>query len=204
MLVSCGLPTDDLINSPVGSNWDTILRTLIKTFKLTNWTKHWRSCLGESLNPFKIPPWKAYLSARLQLHNWLWQKVARRSFSLLAWSHSIVSSQSISSPVCKTGLGSPELLREFIAGCEWRHNCDIQLQWCKGGQTWTSYLGFNFHSLCPQGTTGKMAQQEGTWKCNSQGFLLLQISCKLFPNTCNQMVGLSANLKYFHFFHSTH
>lgn len=34
-LFSRGLPTDDWINSPVGSDWDTILRTLIKTFKLT-------------------------------------------------------------------------------------------------------------------------------------------------------------------------
>lgn len=35
-LFSRGLPTDDWVNSPVGFDWDTILRTLIKTFKLTN------------------------------------------------------------------------------------------------------------------------------------------------------------------------
>lgn len=68
-LFSRGLPTDDWINSPVGSDWDTVLRTLIKTFKLTNWTKHWRSCLGESLHPFKIPTWRAHVSAVLQSNN---------------------------------------------------------------------------------------------------------------------------------------
>lgn len=35
-LFSHGLPTDDWVNSPVGSDWDTILRMLIKIFKLTN------------------------------------------------------------------------------------------------------------------------------------------------------------------------
>lgn len=170
-LFSCGLPTDDWIHSPVGSNWDAILRTLIKTFKLTNWTKHPRNCLGESLHPFKIPPWRAHLPAVLQSHNWLWQKVARKSVSRLAWSQSLVFSQSISSPVCKTGLGSPGLLREFFAGCEWTHSCDIQLQRCNSGWTWTSYLGFNFHSSrAPEEQQGKWLSRKGHGNATVRAF----------------------------------
>lgn len=200
-LFSSGLPTYDLIISPVGTDWDSLLRSLIKTFKLTNWTRHGRSCLGESLQLSAIPTWRAPVTVAPQSNNESWWKVAESSVSHLASSQSLVSSQSVSSSLQKTDLGSPGPPREFINGCAHRRSRDIQLHdGCSCGQTWASYLEFTFHSPCHRRTTGEVPQLEGTWKDINHG-LFCSPSCKPLLNICSQIAPLPTNPKYFAFFH---
>lgn len=127
------------------------------------------------------------------------------SVSHLASSQSLVSSQSISLSVQKTGLGSPGPRREFVTGCAHRHSRDTQLHHgCNCGQTWPSYLKFTFHSLCH----GRATRRCLSWNRHGKRTIMglpaptnSVTSHRLLLSICNQIYPPLTNPKYFFFFH---